>query len=300
MIVAVETGGTKVICGFVSEQRPQRLLGTRRIATTTPVETLAAINAFFDEVQARHSISALGVASFGPVNVDPRRERWGWVLGTPKPEWSHTDLMGGITLSSRVPTTMLADVGAAALGEQAWGVGAGFERVAYATFGTGVGVGVALDGELMHGNGFPELGHMLVRRHPADDFAGACPFHADCLEGLASGPAVLGRWGCETSALGVELRDEAFEILGSYIAQFAAVTGYLTGVERFVVGGGVLKAPGLLGAARAQLPRVTGGPGASHGAALDDPEFLVEPALGDHSGLLGAVAAALALTAHRV
>jgi fructokinase len=293
VIAAIETGGTKVLCGVVTEERPQHLLSTRRIPTTTPDETTGAINAFLREADSVESISALGVASFGPVNVERERERYGWVTGTPKAGWADTDLLGRIELAARVPTVMLSDVGSAALGEQRWGAGAGRARVAYATFGTGVGVGLVLDGRLMHGNGYPEMGHILVRRHPLDTYAGSCPFHGDCLEGLASGPAVLGRWGSDTSSLPLEDRRSAFEILGSYIAQLAATTAYTVGVERFLIGGGVLKAPGLLDAVREQLPLVTGGPGASHGASLDAPDFLAAPALGDYSGLLGAVAATL-------
>lgn len=293
MLAGIETGGTKVICGVAAEDRPQHLLQTRRIPTSTPDETAQAINAFLAEVDAVEPISALGVASFGPVNVEREHSRFGWVTGTPKPGWADTDLLGRIRLAGRVPTAMLSDVASAALGEQRWGAGAGCARVAYATFGTGVGVGLILEGRLLHGNGYPEMGHVLVRRHPLDPYAGSCRFHGDCLEGLASGPAVLGRWGSETSALGPEEREVAFEILGSYIAQLAATTAYAVGVERFVVGGGVLKAPGLLDAARKQLPLVTGGPGASHAASLDAPDFLAAPALGDHSGVLGAIAAAV-------
>lgn len=293
MIAAIETGGTKVLCGMVAEERPQQLLSTRRIPTTTPDETTRAINAFLREADSVEPISALGVASFGPVNVERERERYGWVTGTPKAGWADTDLLGRIELAGRVPTVMLSDVASAALGEQRWGAGADRARVAYATFGTGVGVGLVLDGRLLHGNGYPEMGHILVRRHPLDTYAGSCPFHGDCLEGLASGPAVLGRWGSDTSSLPLEDRRSAFEILGSYIAQLAATTAYTVGVERFLVGGGVLKAPGLLEAVREQLPLATGGPGASHAASLDAPDFLAAPALGDYSGLLGAVAAAL-------
>lgn len=291
-IAAVETGGTKVFCGIVAADEPQKLLVTRRIPTTTPDETIGRINEFFAEARAEHPITALGVASFGPVNVDPTRERWGWITGTPKAGWIDTDLVGRIDVSRDVPTAMLGDVGSAALGEQTWGAGAGLSRVGYATFGTGVNVGLAIDGAVFHGNGYPELGHILVRRHPRDGYAGVCPFHGDCIEGLASGPAVLGRWGAETRALSPEGRAEAVEILAFYIAQFAAMTGYLAGVERFVVGGGVLKTAGLLDEARRQLPIVTGGAGVAHAAALDDDGFLAAPALGDHSGLLGAVAAA--------
>jgi fructokinase len=293
VIAGIETGGTKVLCGVVAEEHPERVLQSRRIPTTTPDETAQAINAFLAEMEAVQPISALGVASFGPVNVERERERYGWVTGTPKAGWADTDLLGRIELAGRVPSVLLSDVASAALGEQRWGAGADRARVAYATFGTGVGVGLVLDGGLLHGNGYPEMGHVLVRRHPLDTYAGSCPFHGDCLEGLASGPAVLGRWGSDTSSLAPEDRRAAFEILGSYIAQLAATTAYTVGVERFVVGGGVLKAPGLLDAVREQLPLVTGGPGASHAASLDRPDFLAAPALGDYSGVLGAVAAAL-------
>jgi len=293
VIAGIETGGTKVVCGVAAEERPQHLLRTFRIPTTTPDETSRAINAFLAEAGTTEPISALGVASFGPVNVERERDRYGWIAGTPKAGWADTDLLGRIELAGRVPTVLLSDVASAALGEQRWGAGAGRAGVAYATFGTGVGVGLVLGGRLLHGNGYPEMGHVLVRRHPLDNYPGSCPFHGDCLEGLASGPAVLGRWGSDTSSLPAEGRRSAFEILGWYIAQLVAVTGYTVGVDRFVIGGGVLKAPGLLDAVREQLPLVTGGPGASHAESLGAPDLLAAPALGDYSGVLGAVAAAL-------
>jgi fructokinase len=298
VIVGIETGGTKVVCGAASESRPQQVVRDVRIPTTTPDETTAAINAFLDEVGAIEPIAALGVASFGPVNVEPGKPRWGWVTGTPKAGWADQDLVGRITIASSVPTVMLSDVASAALGEQTWGAGAGVSRIGYATFGTGVGVGLCFDGHVLHGNGYPEMGHLLVRKHPRDDYAGSCPFHGDCLEGLASGPAVIGRWGSDASSLDEATRSEAVELLGFYVAQLAAATAYTTGIERFVVGGGVLKTPGLFDAAVAQLPGVTGGPGASHASSLDQPGFFAPPALGDHSGVLGAIAAARDLLTH--
>ncbi|PFG30694.1 ROK family protein [Paramicrobacterium agarici] len=293
MIAAIETGGTKVVCGIVREEQPQQVVHSRRISTTTPSETIGAINEYLDEASRREPISALGVASFGPVNVESGRDRYGWVTGTPKQGWADTDLLGRIPLADDVPTAFLSDVASAALGEQTWGAGASHERVAYATFGTGVGVGIIIDGELLHGNGYPELGHVLVRRHPEDSYEGSCTFHGDCLEGLASGPAIMKRWGAETSSLSPQQRERAFEIVGYYIAQLATTTAYATGVEKFVAGGGVLKAQGLLESARLQLATVSGGRGASHAASLDQPDFLVSPELGDFSGLLGAAAAAL-------
>jgi fructokinase len=292
MIAGVETGGTKVVCGVARREQPDRVLQTRRFPTTTPDETLGAVNAFLDEMAAAEPIDALGIATFGPVNVVPDAPRYGWITGTPKREWTDTPLLDRIPLAARVPTVVLSDVSGAALGEQRWGAGAGTASMAYATVGTGVGIGLVVQGRVLHGNGYPELGHLLVRRHPWDDFAGSCPFHGDCLEGLAAGPAVLRRWGADTSSLPDELRGEAFAVLGFYLAQAAATAGYAVGIERMVLGGGVLKAPGLLEEVRRQLPILTGGPGAGHAEALDAPGFLVPPALGDLSGVSGALAAA--------
>jgi fructokinase len=292
VIAGIETGGTKVVCGIADRAAPQVVLEERRFPTTTPTETIDAINAFLAEVARTAPVDALGVASFGPINVSPDRPRYGWITRTPKPGWADTALLERIPLAAEVPTAILSDVSGAALGEQRWGAGAGHRSIAYATVGTGVGVGLVVDGAVLHGNGYPELGHLLVRRHPRDDFAGSCPFHGDCLEGLASGPAVLARWGVDASSMPPDQRGEAFEILGFYVAQVAAAVALAVGVERVVVGGGVLKAPGLLDEARRQLPGVTGGPGAGHAIVAEPADFMVPPALGDRSGLLGAIAAA--------
>ena len=292
VIAGIETGGTKVVCGVASAEAPAEIVESRRFPTTSPGETIARINAFLAEVGASEPIEALGIATFGPVNVAPDQPRYGWITGTPKPDWADTPLLEGIEVASSPPTVVLSDVSGAALGEQRWGAGAGARSTAYATFGTGVGVGIVVGGRVLHGNGYPELGHLLVRRHPLDDFAGDCTFHGDCLEGLAAGPAVLARWGVDSSSLPAEQRALALEILGYYIAQVVAVAAYTVGIERMVLGGGVLKAPGLLDEARRQLPIITGGPGAGHAVTADRADFMMPPALGDFSGLIGAICAA--------
>ncbi len=291
MIAGIETGGTKVVCAVSRTGSPHEVIGMRRIPTGAPGETLRSVDAFFTEMADLEPIEALGVASFGPLNVSRDEDRFGWITGTSKPGWLNTDLLGRIDLASRVPTAVMSDVSGAALGEYRWGAGVGARSLAYATFGTGVGVGIVLRGTTLQGNGFPELGHLLVRRHPWDDFAGSCPFHGDCVEGLAAGPSVLARWGRDTSSMTGAVRERAFEILGWYVAQVVATVAYTTGVDRVVVGGGVLKAPGLLDEARRQLPRVTGGPHAGHAIAADPFDFMVAPALAD-SGLFGALSAA--------
>jgi fructokinase len=288
MIAGIETGGTKVVCAIARAEAPGEPLMVRRFPTTTPEETTARIDAYLAEVAASEPLDALGIASFGPVNVEPDRDRYGWVTGTPKAGWADTDLLGRIPLAARVPRVVLSDVGAAALGEHRHGAGRGARTTAYATIGTGVGVGLAVQGRLVHGNGFPELGHLLVRRAPADGFAGICPFHGDCLEGLASGPAVLARWGTNSSSLPGGLRAEGFSILGSYVAQLVGVVRMTVGADRMVIGGGVLKAPGLLDEVRRQVPLL------DRGYTLGDTDmaaFVVPPVLED-SGLVGALTSA--------
>jgi fructokinase len=294
MIAGVETGGTKVVCAIARTAASGEPLEVHRFPTTTPDETTARINAYFDAVD--EPLEALGIGSFGPVNVEPDLPRYGWVTNTPKRGWADTDLLGRITLAERVPHLVLSDVVAAALGEHRHGAGRDARTTAYATVGTGVGVGLAVHGRLIAGNGYPELGHLLVRRHPKDDFAGACPFHGDCLEGLASGPAVLERWGVDSSSLPPELRREGYEILGSYLAQLVGVVRMTVGADRMVMGGGVLKAPGLLDEVRRQVPLLDAGYTLGDADAAAIGRFVVRPAL-DDAGLVGALTAAADLLA---
>ncbi|WP_165069228.1 ROK family protein [Marisediminicola senii] len=299
MIAGIETGGTKVICAVSREEEPERIVSSVRITTTAPAETIDAVNRFLDDVSTEEPIRALGIASFGPVNVEPSRARYGWITGTTKVGWQNTSLLDRIPLARAVPTTVVSDVSGAALGEYRWGAGRGLQSVAYATFGTGVGVGIILNGSLVAGNGYPEVGHVLVRRHPRDDFSGICPFHGDCLEGLTSGPAIMARWGVNASLLTGRARATGYEIIAYYIAQVTAQVTFALGVERFIVGGGVLGAPGLLDEVRQQLSGVTGGPLAGHGMTADPFDFLVPPALGGDAGVLGALAIAEGLVLHQ-
>jgi fructokinase len=237
MIAGVETGGTKVICGVVDPAFPSQLLETARFATTTPTETVAHIAEFLRDADERLGIDAIGIATFGPVNVQPELPRYGWIMGTGKPGWANTNLLDRLGTAAHVPTIVLSDVSGAALGEQRWGAARDVPSSAYATFGTGVGVGIVVNGRVFHGDGYPEFGHLLVRRHPLDDYEGHCPFHGDCLEGLAAGPAVMARWGADSSHLDPCTRQQAHEILGFYIAQTeggrAAGRGTTSALERY-------------------------------------------------------------------
>ncbi|WP_375389889.1 ROK family protein [uncultured Amnibacterium sp.] len=291
MIAGIETGGTKVVCAAAAASAPERPLVTRRFPTTGPDETIGRIRDFLAEVTADEPLQALGVASFGPVDAAHGSPRFGYVTTTPKPGWADVDLLGRVTPQG-VPAAFVNDVVGAAVGELRYGAGQGLSSLAYATIGTGVGVGMVVDGRPIGGDGWPEVGHLLVRRHPADRFAGNCPFHGDCLEGLAAGPAIKARWGVDASSFPPEVHDEAFAVLASYIAQMAYTVALTVGAERVVLGGGVMLAPGLLDATRAALAAISGGYGPATLATADPKDVLVPPGIEDSPGVVGALALA--------
>ena len=194
---AIELGGTRVRCAWGTGAG--EVLGFDEGPTGTPEATLARVRAFFASAPA---IAALGVAAFGPLELDPEAPRWGHVLATPKPGWSGTPLGPRLREALGVPVALETDVNAAALAEAAAGAARGADPAAYLTVGTGIGLGVVAAGRALHGLLHPEAGHLRLRREPDDGFAGSCPLHGDCWEGLASGPAVAARWGADPGTLG--------------------------------------------------------------------------------------------------
>ncbi len=277
----IEAGGTKFVLGIV--RGPDEILATARVPTTTPADTLGAVEAWF---ASQPPIAALGIACFGPVELRTDDPRWGFITETTKPGWSGTEVATRLGKALGVPVGFDSDVNGAALGEHRWGALQGCGTGVYVTVGTGIGGGAVIGGVPLHGAPHPELGHVLPQRHPDDDFAGVCPFHNACYEGLVSGPAIKARYGVSLSELPGDHSGHA--IIAWYLGQLAVAIQAMLAPHRIVMGGGVMATPGLLERARESARTLGGG--------YFKPE-LVAPGLGDRSGLLGALALAIGASA---
>jgi fructokinase len=270
----IEAGGTHWNCAIGGGGA--ELTRVETFPTTTPAETIGRAVEFF---AAEPDLEALGVGLFGPVDVRPGSPRWGTILTTPKPGWEDVDVAGALAAALKVPIALDTDVSAAAIGEWRHGAARGLETFVYVTVGTGIGGGVFADGRPVHGLLHPEVGHMLVPHDRVrDPFPGCCPFHGDCLEGLASGTAMRERWGKP----GEELTDpEAWELEAEYLALGLANLVMVLSAERIVLGGGVGRAPGLIERVYERLSETLA-------AYVPAPE-VVNPGLGPRSGLVGAI-----------
>lgn len=282
----IEAGGTKFVCAVGTG--PDDLRATTTFPTTTPDETLGRTIDFFRAYD--DDLAAFGIGSFGPVDPDPASDTFGYITATPKPHWSQTDFVGTIRDAFDVPIGFDTDVNAAGMGEHRWGAAQGLDTFIYLTVGTGFGGGGLVNGEPMHGLVHPEMGHIPVRRHPDDTYAGRCPFHGDCLEGMAAGPAINDRWGKP----GKDLPDDhqAWTFEAHYLAH-ALVTFILTvSPQRIVLGGGVMHQEQLFPRIRQKVQELLNG--YVQAEALTDAidGYIVPPALGDRAGVLGAIALA--------
>lgn len=287
---ALEAGGTKFVCAIGNAQGT--LFEEARLPTRDPASTLQATCEFFRAGFARHGApAALGVASFGPVHLDPAHAQYGHIARTPKPGWSHADMAGTLQRAFGCPVGFDTDVNAAALAEHRWGAARDVRNLVYVTVGTGIGGGVIAGGVAVHGLLHPEIGHIRPRRHAADALPGVCPFHGDCLEGLAAGPAIVARCGMELGELPAD--HPQWQIEADYLAQLCATLVLTVSPERIVLGGGVMGHTRLFAPLRAQLLAWLGG-------YIDRPEitehvdrYLVPPGLGTRSGVLGALSLAI-------
>ncbi len=283
---AIEAGGTKFVCAIGTADGT--LCKRVRFPTRDPDSTLAAALAFFQAASQHHGIPrALGIASFGPLELDPRAPLYGHLLRTPKPGWHNADLLAPFA-SLGIPVSLDTDVNAAALAESVWGAGRGLESLVYVTVGTGIGGGTVVHGRTLRGLMHPELGHIHPRRHPDDHgFAGICPHHGDCLEGLANGPAIVARLGHE---LGNAAPDHPiWEIEADYLGQLCAQLTLTLSPQRIVLGGGVLQHTRLFPLIRARTRHWLGGYIARHEVEDGIDDYIVPPGLDDRSGILGAL-----------
>ena len=282
----IEGGGTKFVCAVGT--KTGEILAETRFLTTLPDETLAqAVDFFKEQSQVLGPLAAIGVASFGP--LDPRfdSDSYGYILPTPKPGWSNADIVGPLQAAFDLPIGFDTDVNGAGLGEWRWGAAQGLDTFVYLTIGTGIGGGGLINGELMHGLLHPEMGHIPLPRDPAvDPFEGNCPFHGDCFEGLASGPAMEKRWGKKAESLSAD--HPAWELEAHYIALALHSIICTLSPQRIILGGGVMQQPQLLPLIREKTLASLNGYVQSKEILERIDDYIVPVALDGKAGILGA------------
>lgn len=285
LFAAIEAGGTKFRVAIAQDRE---IITDTTVPTTTPDATLGAAIEF---IRSAGPVEAVGIACFGPLDLDPSSASYGSITATPKPHWTDTPVLRRVRDALGVPTAIDVDVGGAALGEWTWGAARGLSHFIYLTIGTGIGGGVFVDSKVHHGMGHPEMGHVTLERVPGDNYVGRCPFHSACLEGMAAGPAIEDRWGGPGRDLSD--RDEVWDLEATYLAQALRTYTYVLAPQRIVIGGGVMQQPGLLELLRTKLAEQLRGYATSHirSGSLDD--YVVAPQFGQDAGLIGAIALAM-------
>ncbi len=292
LYAGIEAGGTKFVCAVGNG--PANILAETRFPTTSPTETIAQAISFFQEQQVLHGkLHSVGIAAFGPLDLNPASSAFGSITTTPKIPWAHFNIMQAVQQALNVPVILDTDVNGAAFGEWRWGAGQGLECLVYLTIGTGVGGGLLINGKLAHGLVHPEMGHILLPHDRSrDPFAGACPYHGDCLEGLAAGPAMEKRWGKRAETLPAD--HPAWDLEAEYIAK--ALVNFICTLspQRLILGGGVMAQPQLFPMVRLKVNQLLNS--YVNSSSLLDKEllegYIVPPGLGNRSGVLGALALA--------
>ena len=283
----IEAGGTKFVCMVAAG--PGQVKAEARFPTTSPDETIGKAIDFFRRSGPVH---AIGIGTFGPADLDPTSPTYGFITTTPKAGWANTDIAGRVRNALGVPVTIDTDVNAAALGEFRWGAAQGCDPSLYITIGTGIGGGAFVSGKPLHGLIHPEMGHMrLPHDLAADPFPGCCPYHSDCFEGLASGPAMKRRWGKPAETLGPDHPGWALE--AHYVALAMANLVCVLSPKRVVLGGGVMQQPGIIEQVRAQVLSLLNGYVQSPAILEHIDQFIVPPGLGGQAGVLGSIALAM-------
>ncbi|GKU84690.1 ROK family protein [Niallia sp. NCCP-28] len=278
---AIEAGGTKFVCavGTVDGEIKERI----SIPTTTPEETMPKVIAFFQQ----HVVEAIGIGSFGPIDVDKQSNTYGNITTTPKTAWKDYPLLQTVKDTFSIPVGFNTDVNVAALGEAMLGAAKGVDNCLYITVGTGIGAGAYINGELLQGLTHPEMGHILVRRHPNDSYKGRCPYHADCLEGLAAGPAIEERWG--KKAIELSDKEEVWDMEGFYIAQSLMQYILVLSPKKIILGGGVMNQTHVITFIYKYLQELLNGYLSFEEISSNIKDYIVKPGLGDNAGITGAL-----------
>ena len=288
----IEAGGTKFVCAIGTG--PDDIRAEHRFPTTTPEETLAQAVTFFQEQEGVNGrIAAIGIAAFGPLDPNPYSPTFGHITTTPKPGWANADVVGAIQNALNVPVGFDTDVNGAALGEHRWGAAQDVDTSIYLTIGTGIGGGVMVNGQLLHGLIHPELGHISLPHDWArDPYKGRCPYHGDCLEGMAAGPAIGERWG--QPAFELPANHPAWELEAHYLA--LALRSFICTLspQRIVMGGGVMEQPQLFPLLRQKTREYLNGYVQSSVILEQTDSYIVPPGLGNQAGVLGAMALGMA------
>jgi fructokinase len=283
----IEAGGTKFNC--IVAYGPSHIVADARIPTTTPRETLDQVIAFFQSV--RMPLAAIGIGSFGPVDPDPASPTFGYITSTPKLIWQNTDFAGAIRRALHIPIAFDTDVNVAAYGEYVWGAAQGLKTFVYFTIGTGIGGGGMVEGKFMHGLIHPEMGHIrLPHDRQRDPYSGQCPFHDDCFEGLACGPALRDRWQTDPSML--PPGHEAWKLEAHYIALAMVNVICTLSPQRIILGGGVMDQTFLFPMIRREVQQLLNGYIVSDAILKHMDAYIVPPALGNQAGMMGAIALA--------
>ena len=289
----IEGGGTKFVCAVGTG--PGDLRAEVRFPTTTPEETIGRAVKFFQEQNRLERVAAIGIASFGPIDPNPASPTFGYITTTPKPGWAHTDFGMAIQRALGVPVGFDTDTNVPALGESRWGVAQGLDTFLYLTIGTGIGGGGLVNGQPLHGLLHPEVGHIRIPHDwAADPYPGCCPYHGDCLEGLANGPALDGRWKQRGETLPAD--HPAWALEAQYLA--LALVNFICTLspQRVIMGGGVMHQAHLFPLIRQEVKRLINGYIESPMILEHIDQYIVPPGLGDRCGVLGAIAQAQQLT----
>lgn len=285
---SVEAGGTKFVCAVSDENLT--IIERVSFPTTTPEETMEQVIAFFNRYE--NALASIGIGSFGPIDINKESPTYGYITSTPKLAWQHYDLLGTMKNHFNIPIAFTTDVNAACYGEYRLGSAKGKSSVVYYTVGTGIGGGAIQKNQFIEGFSHPEMGHMLVKPHPKDSFQGKCPFHDNCLEGMASGPAIEARLGQTGDRLSEE--DPFWEIEAFYLAQCIYQTTLMLSPNVIILGGGVMHQSHLIEKVRDRFEELMNG----YVTYPAIEEYIVLPKLGDNAGTLGCLALAKELTNH--